>query len=383
MIIRVIFVLGVLLLSKVVGAVTYTVNLAHISNPDGRPYIEEVRNLRAALSENTGDLPITRDDPIHSIITFANLDENGTTANSIDLVVRNSDLYVLGFIRGSQNNRTLYRFNDFDEQELNDNLPSSVRQTIRNTRSLGFNSSYPSIENVAGIGRYHNNLIISLGGLRSAVWRLSDFSGTPTASTRPALAQDLLQLLIAYFEGARFEEIATNISTGLNSSVGEAHITQSDAVLTNSWAHLSGFYVGATRNNNRRASYDLNFRGNQLAQRLSQQNIALDQNAIDRSFTSSLGQIGRAIPIAMTLGIILRSSCPNLSNNRGKREIAEQTCSTQEKKCIFSQDEQLPIGIKNPRLCLPLKSAFFPLGNHYFDREIGQAILAVTTSDKE
>ncbi|NKD77326.1 hypothetical protein HEQ60_06075 [Haematospirillum sp. H1815] len=195
-------------------------------------------------------LRITRTTRNHSAITLINLSEdNRSTQQSVDLIVRDRDLYVMGFINGPSTQRTFYRLRTPPERREPHvpvlpsilGTPSDIRWTTHRTIDLNLNYDYPNLEYTAGIGRYMGNLDISLEALRAAVMTLSEYSGSTAERAQKRLAGAILRIIVAYFEGARFRSISQAIEQAGFDNGQEWVVTPREARITNAWRELTQF----------------------------------------------------------------------------------------------------------------------------------------------
>ncbi|AMW35803.1 hypothetical protein AY555_10525 (plasmid) [Haematospirillum jordaniae] len=279
--------LSCLILCNSAGAVSHNVYLVHpnaISNPGEHTYANEIERLREALTDTLPvheyvvqasptvatsttnnhishalerivhtvpeSLRITRANRNHSVITLMNLsNDNRSAQQSVDLIVRDRDLYVMGFINGPSTQRTFYRLRTPPGRRephvpaLPSTLgnPSDIRWATHRTTDLDLNYDYPNLEYTAGIGRYSGNLDISLQSLRAAVMTLADYSGSTAERAQKRLAGAILRIIVAYFEGARFRSISQAIEQAGFDNGQEWIVTPREARITNAWRELTEF----------------------------------------------------------------------------------------------------------------------------------------------
>lgn len=252
----------------------HVIYLRHASSStDRHTYLDEINGLRSALTGETaegaassylagsrippyspGSLRFTRISNGRSLVDFINLDRDNRTpiGNSVSLVVRDRDLYVLGFINGPPGRRVFFRMREL-RPGSRESAPSTQTWPSTRTVDLPFSYDYPDIERVAGLSRYGqghdeydglqpNSIRISMRTLRRSVVILSEYYETPHDQEADAeVAMSLLRIIIAYFEGMRFHDISNRIHAA---RLDEGHSWTVDyraAVITNNWRSLTEF----------------------------------------------------------------------------------------------------------------------------------------------
>lgn len=231
--------------------------------PEDHRYLTEIERLREALTNTlpvpdeggaAGGMPlhITRNDEEISRVTLSSLRQNNAdTLQSVTLLVRNHDLRVIGFINQATGRDTFFRLAEAtirssvrepDSPPSAGYIRSSVTWPGTRTADLDLSSDYPEIERRARIGRYTSDLRVSTGLLRRDVATLSEFSHTNmNREGMRDMAASLLRILMAYFEGMRFHDIAQSIHGAGIDSGGTWTMGRDDAVLSENWSSISEF----------------------------------------------------------------------------------------------------------------------------------------------
>lgn len=386
--------LSCLILCNSAGAVSHNVYLAHpnaISNPGEHTYAREIERLREALTDtlpvheyvvqasptaatSTTDnhisraleriahvmpesLRITRATRNHSVITLMNLsDDNRSAQQSIDLIVRDRDLYVMGFINGPSTQRTFYRLRTPPERR-EPHVPvlpsilgtaSDIRWTTHRTTDLDLNYDYPNLEYIAGIGRYTGNLDISLEALRAAVMTLAEYSGSTTGRAQKRLAGAILRIIVAYFEGARFRSISQAIEQAGFDHGQEWIVTPREARITNAWRELTQF--GSLNALNDTNTQTLALRGQGGMYRFSASLNNLQHESWHRT---------TAVVLATQWHLARHNSCPP-AVRRHPRDLSPHTdlCEDPDEKSTVN-------------------NTLIRIGNYYYEKGLGSALYII------
>lgn len=382
----IVIVLSAMAMCDTAFAVSHTVYLAH---PNALPaardhsYAQEIERLRHALTDAVPaheyvaratpamvdpspstqsratqivptPLRITRATRTHSVITIANLaGDNQQPQQTIDLIVRDRDLYVMGFVNGPEAQRTFYRLRTPPERQHAHipvppsmlGTPSTLLWATHRTTDLQFSYDYPSMEYTASIGRYLGNVDISLESLRGAVAILSEYTGSTTERAEKKLAAALIRIIVAYFEGARFRSISQAITDAGFDNGQEWIVTPREARITNAWRELTTF--GSLNALNDTNTQTLSLRG---------------QNGVYR-FSASLNDLTHASWYRTTAIVLVtqwhltrQNSCPPAINRR-PRDLSsrDDICKdTEEKKSA--------------------ENILMRFGNTYYQNNLGSAL---------
>lgn len=268
---RSIWILTLLGLPCTAQAIQHTVYIPFIgeeysptpNSPDDHTYLTEIRRLREVLTDalpnpdesgTSGGVPlrITQDNEEISRITLSSLRQDNTnTLQSVTLLVRNSDLRVVGFINQATRHNTFFRLaeitsRDGAHQSTGSPSPTYIRSLVTwpgaRTVDLDLSSDYPEIERRAHIGRYTSNLRISTALLRRDVATLSEFSRiNMNREGMRDMAASLLRVLMAYFEALRFHSVAQGIHDSNIDDGGTWTMGQDEAILSENWSSISEF----------------------------------------------------------------------------------------------------------------------------------------------
>ena len=268
---RSIWILTLLGLPCTAQAIQHTVYIPFIgeeysptpNSPDDHTYLTEIRRLREVLTDTLPDpdegstsggvpLRITRDNEEISRITLSSLRQDNTnTLQSVTLLVRNSDLRVVGFINQATRHNTFFRLaeitsRDGAHQSTGSPTPTYIRSLVTwpgtRTIDLDLSSDYPEIERRARIGRYTSNLRISTALLRRDIATLSEFSRiNMNREGMRDMAASLLRVLMAYFEALRFHSVAQGIHDSNIDDGGTWTMGQDEAILSENWSSISEF----------------------------------------------------------------------------------------------------------------------------------------------
>lgn len=143
------------------------------------------------------------------------------------LIIRESDLFVLGFCNGDPdtNPRVFFFNNDDNGYRCGNDLTELV--------TMPFTGSYVDLERA---GRARIGTTLSLNSWENALRTLE--TATDTTSSRD-LAQALTMFVMGVAEGARFDTIQDSFVPSFSAS-GDTHaVTAVEAELMNSWSELS------------------------------------------------------------------------------------------------------------------------------------------------
>lgn len=355
-------------------------------------YLQEVQRLRDSLTEiapvpegpqetipsplaqeemdqeSTGEeaVRITRRDRGYSIVSMAALNEdNSSVLQQVDLVVRNNDLYVLGFINGRPGHRVFhrmyepppYRYASADTSAVP--LDLTIPDTI--ARNLNMSYDYPSLEHKANMQRYRGNFRSSMRTVRSAIATLAEHNAANNDEDSTAdVARALLRIIVTYFEGMRFHNLAQSIHDAGFDSGRTWTMTQEEALITNSWRTLSDFGSQMSLDSSsREGSPRLELSHSRNSPYGSRLYIAssMSDNAID--WRSVL-----AVALSSRWALSRRGSCPSRIGHRTPRDtdsvldhfsdLADDFCST----------------------------LLVRVGNTYFDKARGFGIISTILEDK-
>lgn len=212
---------------------TYTQVIKALRNqPDTSPfYANEIRRINVDPSS-------------HSMETMGIVLRSGS--HSIVLIIRLSDLYVLGFY----NYASVYRFNDsglFD-------LPQELGQAPRPVIELPFGGSYSQLERASG--RSRTQLNVNLFNLQTAIRRLSSY-GTGSV-TQAQLAESMMLLIFSLIEASRFGDahIVDNVARSLESDSQTWTPPNTAVELTNDWGRLSSYGYALAQDPTRSFDYE-------------------------------------------------------------------------------------------------------------------------------
>lgn len=379
------------------GAVSHVVYLRHpnaqpVPAPnaaDDHTYLREIESMRLALTDQAPDvaippIPRTRMPPYYpgslrvtrrhgglSLVTFVTLhDDNRTSISTVDLVVRDSDLYVLGFINGRGARRTFFRMLEpsYPLQNRDVSTPSTLTWPRTTAVNLPFSYDYPDIERTAGIGRYQNNVRLSMRTLRGAVAILSEYNRDHTdEDSYSEVAGSLLRIVIAYFEGMRFHDIAQGIhDVGIDRG-HSWYVNRRAALITNNWRTLTEFGSRTSLESSSSGSSGRDTPSDGTPQRME---LAISRNRPQGSniwVASSLESLDDRTPswrsiVAVALvtqwGLAHRGGCYR-TGHRPHREASLLIAPSLEDEC----DSQL-----------------IRIGNRFYDRKAGYAVLAAAFS---
>lgn len=203
--------------------------------------------------------------------------DRNTATHSVTMIVRDRDLYVLGFINHTGLNGAARYFrlalppprqSGRATQHASFSYPLvphiATAQVGNRVTDLNLSFDYPYIEAEAGATRYYSRvgqrrsrrgsnqdirlreMRVSMSTLRRSVEALSEFTSQDVNSNIPLLSNSLLRILVTYFEGMRFHSVANSIDDagiedGQTWRVSQHDIDDSHALDTNNWASISEF----------------------------------------------------------------------------------------------------------------------------------------------
>ncbi|NKD88788.1 hypothetical protein HEQ72_10795 [Haematospirillum sp. 15-248] len=354
-------------------------------------YLQEIQRLRDSLTEvapvpiepqetipsplaqeemdqeNNGEeaVRITRRGRGYSIVSMAALNEdNRSVLQQVDLVVRNNDLYVLGFINGRLGHRVFHRMYEPApyHHASADTAAVPLDLTIPGTtaRNLNMSYDYPSLEHKANMRRYGGNFRSSMRTVRSAIATLAEHNAANDDEDSTAdVARSLLRIIVTYFEGMRFRNLAESIHDAGFDNGRTWTMTQDEALITNSWRTLSDFGSQMSLDSSsREGSPRLELSHSRNSPYGSRLYIAssLSDNAIN-------WRAVLAVALSSRWALSRRGSCPSRIGHRTPRDtnslldhfsdLADDFCST----------------------------LLVRVGNTYFDRARGFGILSTILED--
>ncbi|NKD45662.1 hypothetical protein HEQ62_08065 [Haematospirillum jordaniae] len=328
------------------------------------PLAQEAMNQSSAGEEA---LRITRRDRGYSIVTMAALNEdNRSVLQQVDLVVRNNDLYVLGFINGRPGHRVFhrmyepppYRYATADTSAIP--LDLTIPDTI--ARNLNMSYDYPNLEQKANMRRYGGNFRSSIRTVRSAIATLAEHNAAnDDEDSTSDVARALLRIIVTYFEGMRFHNLSQSIHDAGFDSGRTWTMTQDEALITNSWRPLSDF--------GSQMSLDSSSRESSPRLELSHsRNSPYGSRLYIASSMSDHGMDWRAV-LAVALSsrwtLNRRGSCPSrIGHHRAPRDT----------NSIMSYFSDLADDFCSTMLVR--------VGNTYFDRTRGFGIISTILEDK-
>jgi len=163
-------------------------------------YGASILNLRRMVSteaQNVRNVRILNSNPNepYTLVTFNDY--------NVQLVIRNQDLYVVGFINTER--RIFWRFNDFPDVTIEGTNPQNLPNDMR--------SDYLSLSRRAG-GMALHDVTISQFNLPHSLIQLRDFTQT---GDQEELARAMLRLVILTAEATRFNMIGRDIARNIGS----------------------------------------------------------------------------------------------------------------------------------------------------------------------
>ncbi|XP_031625992.1 nigrin b-like [Contarinia nasturtii] len=194
-----------------------------------RSSIVKLRELVSRVAEHINGVRILNSTSGSDTLTIINLESSRN--NRVQLVMQNSNLYIVGFVLHDD----FHRFPGHSNVTLN--IPN---KNITTTNFTLFGSNYDSLERVAG--RRLEDVTINPNVINNAVESLYRYGNGN--SDIPAMARGVMILIVSISESVRFSRISNEISDNYYSYV----VGLDGASLVHSWDSLSE-YANNLQNN--------------------------------------------------------------------------------------------------------------------------------------
>lgn len=376
------------------ATVHHTIYVAH-PNANSQPeagsdndhsYLQEILRLRESLTEiapipappqetlpspmeqdgataNAGEEPlrVTRRGRDYSIVRMAALNEdNSSSLQYVDLVVRNNDLYVLGFINGREGHRIFHRMHEpIPYQRSSDaTMAIPLNLEIPGTRAVDLELAYdyPCLERKANMRRYGGNFRSSMRTVRAAISSLAEHNpANDDEDSVSEVARSLLRVIVTYFEGMRFHSLAQGIHDAGFDNGRTWTMTQEDALITNNWRSLTEF--------GSQMSLDRTSRSSSSSPRFELPRSGGSPYGSRYFVTSSMSDDATnwrnilAVALVSQWGLTRRGSCPSRLGYRSPRDTNSLLDFLEEEACSV------------------INNVLVRVGNTYFDRARGHGIL--------
>lgn len=189
-------------------------------------YIGSINNIRENIADALPNVPGVR--ALNSSDSYSHVRFVSERSNTIDIVLSDRNLYMVGFVSAG----VFYRFNDREFSNI----------TVPDTTLLPMNlsSHYSRLSSTAE--RVRADVIVDQITINNAIDNLWDMNGNGTVSLEEA--RSLLTLIIGVSESVRFGNISSFISGNYNNHVPIGGLYS----ITNQWGDISDYALRMSQN---------------------------------------------------------------------------------------------------------------------------------------